>query len=340
MFRCFVVKIATILILFIFNIAEATVLLNSSYDISREMFAELNIGFIKEWNIKHPQDILVIRQSHAGSTRQAMAILYGLRADVVTYNQVVDIQILHDRRNLIPKDWQGRLPNQSSPFYSTIAFLVRKGNPKKICNWCDLVRDGVKLIFPNPKVSGGGRYVYLAAWGVELQSNGGDYNRTRRWMSKFLNNVEVFDIGGRSATTTFIERSQGDVLITFESELHNILNKYGNNYEIIMPDSSILAEFPVTWIDKNIDRNGTREVAIAYLNYLYTVEAQKVIVNFYYRVNTLNIMHQNKNKFPSLSLFKVEDVFGSWNNVMNIHFSRGGELDKLLNVERCYVFNE
>ncbi|MDW9426846.1 sulfate ABC transporter substrate-binding protein, partial [Yersinia enterocolitica] len=193
--------------------ASATELLNSSYDVSRELFTALNQGFEKQWEQQNPGDKLTIKQSHAGSSKQALAILQGLKADVVTYNQVTDVQILHDRGNLIPADWQARLPNNSSPFYSTMAFLVRKDNPKNIHSWDDLVREDVKLVFPNPKTSGNGRYTYLAAWGATEQANGKDEDKTRDWMKRFLKNVVVFDTGGRGATTTFVERGLGDVLI-------------------------------------------------------------------------------------------------------------------------------
>ncbi|MFZ4212994.1 thiosulfate ABC transporter substrate-binding protein CysP, partial [Pantoea endophytica] len=206
--------------------AQATELLNSSYDVSRELFVALNAPFEKQWDAAHPNDKLTIKQSHAGSSKQALAILQGLRADVVTYNQVTDVQVLHDKGQLIPADWQQRLPNSSSPFYSTMAFLVRKGNPKQIHSWADLARDNVKLIFPNPKTSGNGRYTYLAAWGAADQADGKDKAKTRAFMAKFLKNVEVFDTGGRGATTTFAERGLGDVLISFESEVNNIRNQY------------------------------------------------------------------------------------------------------------------
>ncbi|VDZ59838.1 Thiosulfate-binding protein precursor [Serratia odorifera] len=201
---------------------SAAELLNSSYDVSRELFTALNPGFEQLWNQQHPNDKLTIKQSHAGSSKQALAILQGLRADVVTYNQVTDVQILHDRGKLIPADWQARLPNNSSPFYSTMAFLVRKDNPKGIHSWDDLVRDDVKLVFPNPKTSGNGRYTYLAAWGAASQADGNDQTKTRQFMTRFLKNVVVFDTGGRGATTTFVERGLGDVLISFESEVNNI----------------------------------------------------------------------------------------------------------------------
>ncbi|WP_293792750.1 sulfate ABC transporter substrate-binding protein [uncultured Pantoea sp.] len=311
--------------------AQATELLNSSYDVSRELFVALNAPFEKQWDAAHPNDKLTIKQSHAGSSKQALAILQGLRADVVTYNQVTDVQVLHDKGQLIPADWQQRLPNSSSPFYSTMAFLVRKGNPKQIHSWADLARDNVKLIFPNPKTSGNGRYTYLAAWGAADQADGNDKAKTEAYMVKFLKNVEVFDTGGRGATTTFAERGLGDVLISFESEVNNIRNQYGKDqYDVIVPKTNILAEFPVAWVDKNVEHNGTTDAAKAYLNYLYTPEAQKIITSYYYRVNNAQLMAEQKDRFPQTELFNVKDAFGGWDNVMKIHFASGGELDKLL----------
>ncbi|KAJ9432282.1 MULTISPECIES: sulfate ABC transporter substrate-binding protein [Pantoea] len=311
--------------------AQATELLNSSYDVSRELFVALNAPFEKQWDAAHPNDKLTIKQSHAGSSKQALAILQGLRADVVTYNQVTDVQVLHDKGQLIPADWQQRLPNSSSPFYSTMAFLVRKGNPKQIHSWADLARDNVKLIFPNPKTSGNGRYTYLAAWGAADQADGKDIAKTEAFMAKFLKNVEVFDTGGRGATTTFAERGLGDVLISFESEVNNIRNQYGKDqYEVIVPKTNILAEFPVAWVDKNVEHNGTTDAAKAYLNYLYTPEAQKIITSYYYRVNNPQLMAEQKDRFPQTELFNVKDAFGGWDNVMKVHFASDGELDKLL----------
>jgi sulfate/thiosulfate transport system substrate-binding protein len=239
--------------------------------------------------------------------------------------------VLHDKGNLIPADWQARLPNYSSPFYSTMAFLVRKGNPKQIHDWSDLARDNVKLVFPNPKTSGNGRYTYLAAWGAADQADGKDKAKTEAFMTKFLKNVEVFDTGGRGATTTFAERGLGDVLISFESEVNNIRNQYGkDDYEVIVPKTNILAEFPVAWVDKNVEHNGTADAAKAYLNFLYSPEAQKIITGFYYRVNNPQLMAEQKDRFPQTALFNVQDAFGGWDNVMKTHFASGGELDKLL----------
>ncbi|MBI6547465.1 sulfate ABC transporter substrate-binding protein [Xenorhabdus lircayensis] len=311
--------------------ALAVELLNSSYDIGRELFSSLNAEFEKQWNGQHPQDKLTIKQSHAGSSKQALAILHGLRADVVTYNQVTDIQILHDSGNLIPANWQQRLPNNSSPYYSTMAFLVRKDNPKRIHDWDDLVRNDVKLIFPNPKTSGNGRYTYLAAWGAFQQQNPYDPEKIRQLMQRFLQNVEVFDTGGRGATTSFIERGLGDVLISFESEINNIRKQYGeDNYQVIVPPVDILAEFPVTWVDKNVQKNGTEAVAKAYLDYLYSPAGQKIIVSFNYRVIDRDVMKSQQARFPATKLFRFEEQFDSWPQVMKTHFNTGGMLDQLL----------
>ena len=311
--------------------AQATELLNSSYDVSRELFAALNTPFEAQWAQENNGDKLTIKQSHAGSSKQALAILQGLKADVVTYNQVTDVQILHDKGNLIPADWQSRLPNNSSPFYSTMAFLVRKGNPKNIHDWNDLVRSDVKLIFPNPKTSGNARYTYLAAWGAADKADGGDKAKTTQFMTQFLKNVEVFDTGGRGATTTFVERGLGDVLISFEAEVNNIRNQYAKEGgEVVVPKVNVLAEFPVAWVDKNVKANGTEKAAKGYLNYLYSPQAQTIITDYYYRVNNPDVMAKMKDKFPQTELFRVEDQFGSWPDVMKTHFNSGGELDKLL----------
>lgn len=311
--------------------AQATELLNSSYDVSRELFAALNPPFEQQWAQENAGDKLTIKQSHGGSSKQALAILQGLKADVVTYNQVTDVQILHDRGKLIAADWQSRLPNHSSPFYSTMAFLVRKGNPKNIHDWSDLVRSDVKLIFPNPKTSGNARYTYLAAWGAADNANGGDKAKTEQFMTRFLKNVEVFDTGGRGATTSFVERGLGDVLISFESEVNTIRNQYAKEgFEVVVPEVNVLAEFPVAWVDKNVKANGTEKAAKDYLNYLYSPQAQQIITNYYYRVNNPELMEKLKVRFPQTELFSVEKQFGSWPEVMKTHFNTGGELDKLL----------
>ncbi|MDX1268963.1 MAG: thiosulfate ABC transporter substrate-binding protein CysP, partial [Oceanisphaera sp.] len=304
-------------------------LLNSSYDIARELFADINPVFAEHWEQKTGEK-LEIKQSHAGSSRQAQAILQGLRADVVTYNQVTDVDVLHQKGKLIPADWKARLPNDSSPYFSTMAFLVREGNPKNIQGWDDLTRDDVQLVFPNPKTSGNGRYTYLAAWGAAHQQFNGDEDKIREHMGKLIKQVAVFDTGGRGATTTFVERGIGDVLITFESEVNNIraLNPQAG-YRVVVPPVDVLAEFPVTWIDRNVERNGTAEQAKAYLEFLYTPEAQRILAGYYYRVHNDTVAAEVADKFPATELFKVEDIFGSWEQAMAAHFANGGSLDQL-----------
>ncbi|VFP84267.1 Sulfate/thiosulfate-binding periplasmic protein [Candidatus Erwinia haradaeae] len=323
--------IACVFILVLSSSVQATVLLNSSYDVSRELFSALNVVFEKQWAKMYPKDVLTIKQSHAGSSTQALSILQGLKADVVTYNQVTDVQILYDKGKLIPSNWQERLPDNSSPFYSTMAFLVRKGNPKHIKDWQDLVQNNVKLIFSNPKTSGNGRYAWLAAWGAANLMNGNNTLQTKKFMTQLLRNVEVLDTGGRGATTTFVSHSIGDVLISFESEVNTIRDRYmQKGYEVIVPATNILAKFPVTWIDKNLSENNTEKAAKAYLHYLYTPSAQKIMTRFYYRVNNQQLMKLNQNRFPYTKFFTIEKMFGGWDRITKMHFSSGGELDQLL----------
>ncbi|MEH6387385.1 MULTISPECIES: thiosulfate ABC transporter substrate-binding protein CysP [Pseudomonas] len=302
-------------------------LLNSSYDIARELFSEYNELFAKQWQEKTGKTV-EIKQSHAGSSRQAQAILQGLRADVVTYNQVTDVDILHQRGNLIPENWRERLPNASSPYYSTMAFLVREGNPKNIRNWDDLVRDDVSSVLPNPKTSGNGRYTYLAALGYAQKTFGDDQDAIDDFLRNMLGNVAVFDTGGRGATTTFVERGIGDVLLTFEAEVNNIAAQ-NEGYEVVVPKISFLAEFPVTWIDKSVEKNGTEELAKAYLENLYTEDAQRLIAGFYNRVHNETVKAEFADQFPEVELLPVEEIGGSWENVMKVHFASGGKLDQL-----------
>lgn len=309
---------------------NAKELLNSSYDIARELFAEINPLFVEHWK-QQTGETLVINQSHGGSSRQAQAIIQGLRADVVTFNQTTDIDILHQRGKLIPENWRERLANNSSPYYSTMAFLVRKGNPKNIQNWQDLTNEGVTLVFPNPKTSGNARYTYLGAYGDALQHFGNDKQQAREWVKTFLSRVVVFDTGGRGATTSFVDRGLGDVLITFESEVNNIIAQYPDQqFERVVPPVNVLAEFPVTWIDRNVSRNGTEKEAQAYLEYLYSKQAQEVLARYFYRVHHPEVVAATAAQFPETKLFTVEDVFGSWEQVNQQHFANGGELDKLL----------
>ena len=303
-------------------------LLNSSYDIARELFASYNELFAEHWQQETGKTI-EINQSHGGSSKQAQAIIQGLRADVVTYNQVTDVDILHERGNLIPADWRERLPNASSPYYSTMAFLVREGNPKNIQNWDDLVRDDVSSVLPNPKTSGNGRYTYLAALGYAQKTFGDDQEAIDNYLREFLGNVAVFDTGGRGATTTFVERGIGDVLLTFESEVNNIAAQSDGEYQVVVPKVSFLAEFPVTWIDRSVERNETTDVAKAYLEYLYSEEAQRLIAGFNYRVHDETVKAEFADRFPELELLPIEAIAGDWKTAMTEHFASGGKLDQL-----------
>ena len=309
-------------------VAQERELLNSSYDIARELFAAINPEFQAWWEEEHGEEI-AISQSHGGSSAQARAIMQGLRADVVTFNQVTDVQALADA-GLVAEDWQDAFENNASPYYSTTAFLVRKGNPKGIESWDDLVKEDVQMVFPNPKTSGNGRYTYLAAWGFAENEFDGDEEKIQDFMRTFLRNVAVFDTGGRGATTSFIERGIGDVLISFESEVNNIRDEYGSDeYDVIVPPVSILAEFPVAVVEENAERNGNLDLARAYLEYLYTEEAQRQLAGFNYRVHDEAVKEEFADRFPATELFEVKDVFGGWDNAMDTHFKSGGELDQL-----------
>ena len=305
-------------------VAAEKELLNASYDIARELFARYNALYEKA----HP-DAPKIKQSHAGSSKQATAILQGLKADVVTFNQVTDVEILASKGKLLPENWRERLPNNSSPYYSTTAFLVRKGNPKHIENWGDLVKPEVSIVFPNPKTSGNGRYSYLGALGY-AQDTFKTEAEQHAFLKELLVHVAVFDTGGRGATTSFVERKIGDVLITFESEVNGIRQEYGaDDYEVVVPKVSILSEFPVAWLDKNTEAKGTTDAAKAYLQYLYSEPAQRLLAENYYRVRDEKVQAEYKERFPEVQLKTVEDIGGSWEKVMKEHFANGGLLDQL-----------
>jgi sulfate/thiosulfate transport system substrate-binding protein len=304
-------------------------ILNVSYDVSRELFAQINPVFEADWKTKTGQAIEV-KQSHGGSSSQARAVLEGLQADVVTFNQVTDINVLHDKGQLVPADWQTRLANKSSPFYSLPAFLVRKGNPKKIKTWDDLVKPGIGIIIPNPKTSGNGRYSYLAAYAYALEKNKGDKEKAKAFAKAFLGNVVVFDAGGRAATTTFVERGLGDVLITFEAEAYGTQKAAGaDKFDVVTPSVSLLAEFPVSVVDKVVDARGSREVATAYLQFLYTPAAQDIIARNFYRVNDKAVAKKYAGQFPNVRLLSVEQTLGGWENVAKEHLAAGGVLDQV-----------
>ncbi|ASW80088.1 thiosulfate ABC transporter substrate-binding protein CysP [Vibrio anguillarum] len=309
--------------------ADQTIL-NSSYDIARELFASYNPVFEKHWQQKTGQTV-EIKQSHGGSSAQARSILQGLAADVVTFNQVTDVQVLHDRGKLIDANWQEKLPNASSPYYSTTAFLVRKGNPKNIQDWGDLAKADVASVFPNPKTSGNARYTYLAAVGYAQKTFGKENQAEQdQFLKQFLANVAVFDTGGRGATTSFVERGIGDVLITFESEVNNIRQQYGvDEYQVVVPKTSILAEFPVAVVEKNAKRKGTLEVAKEYLAYLYSEEAQRLLAGFNYRVHDEKVNAEFADRFPEVELLTVESIAGGWESAMKLHFANGAKLDQL-----------
>jgi sulfate/thiosulfate transport system substrate-binding protein len=304
-------------------------ILNVSYDVSRELYADINKAFAAKYRAETGDDI-TINQSHAGSSKQARSVLEGLQADVVTLNQVTDVQVLHDQGNLIPADWQSRLPNHSSPYYSFPAFLVRAGNPKHIKDWSDLIREDVKVVFPNPKTSGNGRYTYLAAYAYALEAFKGDQQKAQDFVRELFANVPVFDTGGRAATTTFVEHGIGDVLVTFEAEVQGIAREFGKDkVELVLPSVSLRADFPVSVVDKVVDARGTRQLAEAYLDYLYTPEAQEILAAHFNRPIDKTVAARHAAEFPEVRLVTVEDVFGGWPKLTAEHLADGGILDKI-----------
>lgn len=302
-------------------------LLNVSYDPTRELYAELNPLFATEWQHKSGQKV-TIKQSHGGAGKQARAVIDGLEADVVTLALAYDIDEMHARAGLIPQDWQSRLPHHSTPYTSTIVLLVRKGNPMGIRDWDDLVREGIKVITPNPKTSGGARWNYLAAWGYALHKNGNDETRAREFVTALFRNVPVLDSGARGSTTTFVERGIGDVLIAWENEALLAIDELGRGkFEIIVPSYSILAEPPVTVVDKYAKKHGTEAVARAYLEFLYAPEAQRVVSKHHYRPRLAQ--KEEDRQFPKLQLFTIDEVFGGWQKAQKRHFSDGGLFDEI-----------
>ena len=308
--------------------AQDREILNVSYDIARELYAALNPVFAEQWQAETGETV-TIQQSHAGSSKQARAILQGLKADLVTFNQVLDVQILADK-GFVDADWQQALPNNASPYYSLPAFLVRGGNPKGIEDWDDLVRDDVSIVFPNPKTSGNARYTYLAAYAYALDKFGGDDAAAQEFVGKLLKNVVVFDTGGRGATTSFVERGLGDVLITFEAEVENIRAAEDEGaYDRVVPSMSLLAEFPVAMVRKVAAAQGNEDVAEAYLEFLYSTPAQEIIASFNNRVHDPEVVKATADQFPEVRLVTVEDVFGSWAEAQEGHFGDGGTLDQV-----------
>lgn len=306
-----------------------TRLLNVSYDPTRELYHDFNSAFAKYWKAQTGEDV-AIQQSHGGSGKQARAVIDGLEADVVTLALAYDIDALAEHGQLVPADWQRRLPNNSAPYTSTIVFLVRKGNPKGIKDWNDLAKPGVAVITPNPKTSGGARWNYLAAWGYILKQPGGDEAKARAFVSQIYKNVPVLDSGARASTITFVERGIGDVLISWENEAYLAAKELGpDKFEIITPSLSILAEPPVTVVDKVADKNGTRKVAEAYLQYLYSEEGQKLAAKYFYRPRDAKVAEQYAGQFSKLQLFTIDELFGGWKNAQKIHFADGGIFDQI-----------
>ncbi|MDG4598281.1 MAG: sulfate ABC transporter substrate-binding protein [Candidatus Contendobacter sp.] len=311
-----------------FAFAETT-LLNVSYDPTRELYQDFNIAFAKHWK-NQSGEAVTVQQSHGGSGKQARAVIDGLEADVVTLALAYDIDAIAEKGKLIPKDWQQRLPNNSAPYTSTIVFLVRKGNPKGIKDWDDLVKPGVSVITPNPKTSGGARWNYLAAWGYALKKHGGDEAKAREFVSQLYKNVPVLDSGARGSTTTFVERGIGDVLIAWENEAYLAQKELGpDQFEIVTPALSILAEPPVTVVDKVVDKKGTRKVAEAYLNYLYSPLGQNIAGKHFYRPRDPKIAAQYADQFAKVNLFTIDEVFGGWQKAQKTHFDDGGIFDQI-----------
>ncbi len=302
-------------------------LLNVSYDPTREFYNEFNQAFAAHWQEQTGQRV-IIRQSHGGSSRQARYVIDGLDADVVTLALAADIDALAER-GFLPENWQSRLPANSAPYQSTLAFLVRKGNPKNIQNWNDLIRPGVAVITPNPKTSGVARWNYLAAWGWALETFNGDEQKVLDYITRLFRNVPVLDTGARGASTTFMERGIGDVLINWENELLLALQQHGDAFEIIVPSVSILAEPTVALVDRNVDRKGTRKVAQAYLEFLYSDTGQELAGKHFYRPSNPVFLEKFKHQYPSLRLFTIDEVFGGWAPATEKHFRDGGTFDQI-----------
>lgn len=321
------VAVASTIITPTVHAADVT-LLNVSYDPTRELYQDVNAGFAKFWQTR-TGDKLSIKQSHGGSGKQARAVIDGLDADVLTLALAYDIDAVAEK-GLLDKAWQKRLAHNASPYTSTIVFLVRKGNPKAIKDWNDLVKPGVAVITPNPKTSGGARWNYLAAWGYALKQKAGTNASAKDFVQKLFKNVPVLDSGARGSTVTFSERGIGDVLITWENEAYLALKEFGaDKLQIVTPSLSILAEPPVTVVDKTVDKRGTRKVAEAYLNYLYTEEAQDIIGKHFYRPTSERAAKKYAGQFAKVSLFKIDEVFGGWTKAQKEHFSDGGVFDQI-----------
>jgi sulfate/thiosulfate transport system substrate-binding protein len=302
-------------------------LLNVSYDPTRELYVDVNAAFIKHWKAQTGQDV-TIRQSHGGSGRQARSIIDGLEADVATLALAGDTDALHHNGGWIPKDWQKRLPHNSSPYTSTIVLVVRAGNPKNIKDWDDLIRPDVRVITPNPKTSGGARWNYLAAWEFAKRKYGSD-DKAQEFVKKLYQNVPVLDAGARGSSVTFAQRNIGDVFLSWENEAYLLEKEFGNKVDFIYPSLSILAEPAVTVVDRNVDRKGTRAVAQAYMEFLYTEEAQDLIGKHFYRPRSAKAQAKYAKQLPKLNLFTIDEAFGGWERASQVHFVDGGKFDQI-----------
>jgi sulfate/thiosulfate transport system substrate-binding protein len=307
----------------------STTLRNVSYDPTRELYQDYNAAFARHWRELGGGE-LTVEMSHGGSGKQARSVIDGLEADVVTLALAYDIDEIAARAKLLPENWQTRLPNNSSPYTSTVVFLVRKGNPKAIHDWPDLLHPGVEIITPNPKTSGGARWNYLAAWGAVLKAPGGNEKKAREFVTALYKRVPVLDSGARGATTTFVQHGLGDVLLAWESEAFLARKEFGaDKFEIITPPTSILAEPPVSVVDKVADRHGTRRAAEEYLRYLYSPEGQEIAARNFYRPRGADAARKYENRFPRVHLFTVGDVFGGWQKAQKTHFADGGVFDQI-----------
>ncbi len=311
--------------------AAGPTLLNVSYDVSREFYKDYNAAFAAHWKKTTGEDV-TLNQSHGGSSRQARSVIDGLQADVITMNQAIDIDVLAERGGLVPANWASRLPFGSAPTTSVQVILVRKGNPKKISDWNDLGKPGVSVIIPNPKVTGNGRATYLAAWGASIKG-GVSPEAAKALVGRIFANVPVLDGGGRAATTTFAQRNLGDALVTFESEAPLIVKEFGDNFEVIYPSRTLLAENPVSVVDKVVDKRGTRKLAEAYLQYLYSDVGQEIAAKHHLRPRNEKILAKYAKDFPKVQTFTVDEVFGGWAKAQKDHFADGASYDQIISAK-------
>jgi sulfate/thiosulfate-binding protein len=327
-FKALITALAAVALLGGNALAADVKLLNVSYDPTRELYQEYNVAFAKHWKAISG-DVVTINQSHGGSGKQARAVIDGLDADVVTLALAYDVGAL-TTKNLIPSDWQKRLQQNASPYTSTIVFLVRKGNPKQIKDWNDLAKPGIAVITPNPKTSGGARWNYLAAWAYALKQPGGNDEKAKAFVGNIFKNVKVLDSGARGSTTTFTERGIGDVLLAWENEAYLAVRELGpEKFDIVTPSLSILAEPPVSVVDKVVDKKGTRKVAQAYLEYLYSPEGQEIAAKHYYRPRDAAVAAKYSKQFAKVNLITIDEVFGGWEKAQKTHFSDGGSFDQI-----------